>query len=230
MKIAELNKNCGLVAVQLLTGKSDKEIMDAFLKQGWEPNTGVYHEWVEEVFKILGFPFEKVDISTNKQPRDHLRFDRRWGETKVSNVYRDDVRRLTLAEFCRKYDEGDFYVSVNRHALVVQNGIATDPNNAKVSARRRVRMAYRVFGAVGKRPRKFLHPNEDPVVRFYGSMERQVKSAAAKRERDALYYINKKSSQTKTFEVRLSELLKNTAYNKVDAMHDIRRGRLRIVE
>lgn len=235
-KIDHLRSNCTLVAAREVTGKSDEEIIAAFLARGYKWNKGTHASVYINAIRDLGFTVERTVVAKEGE-KDRLKFTGRtnmWG----NEVYRYERAALTVGAFAKKHKRGTFVVSDGGHAFVIRDGIVVDPNLERRGAMRRRKLvdAYKVVDAAPSRKlvETRLKRNADPYVKFAPVRGKLRPAEALARH----FYLKKAFGDGAVREfgkpvipvkVRLSEIVANTPYTRGDAAWDIRRGRL-IVE
>lgn len=235
-KIDSLLRNCTLVAVREVTGKSDEEILRAFLARGYEWNRGTRMDQYEGATNDLGFKTKRVSVwkTENDSPEFSEKYKTvdtgrvsMWGHRIVMTIR----QTLTVGSFGRRYKKGTFVVSDGGHAFVIRDGVVVDTNlESRGQMRRRKLVA--AFEVINPAPsRKLvatrLKRNSDPVVKFSPlGKTKQVRQV----ERDARRVAWELATNEQLPGVRLSQITSRTGYTRYDAAWDVRRGRLIIVK
>lgn len=232
MKIEHFSANCTLVAVREVTGRTDREIIDAFLDAGWKPNQGFYtHKYMNIIRARFGHEIESVETRIPGRSWSSSTYYDSYGNI----CYRSSpTYRMTLAMFVEAFPAGTYMVAVTGHALVVRDGRVIDPNFRKVGMARRVVSAYLIKNpAPSHYARHEIVPlarGEDPLVRFVGVSQRSRGQDSRLRENEALTHFLRENGtswlQDGLKPVRLSTLIEKTRYLRRDAAWDILRGRL----
>lgn len=187
-QIDKFNNNCTLVAVREFSDATEDQILAAFRANDFIANRGMYHhKWIKAA----------TDLGL-----------------RVSKLSYQQINGMTVAAFCKKFNEGDFFVTISGHALNIRDGRVIDTNTGG-KARARVRTAELVHNA------KPAESGERFVMeRFPG----WSKSAAKNRRRDAYHWAAEYSRNNDRRLPTADEVVSNTSYSKADLNWDVKRG------
>jgi hypothetical protein len=146
-EIRGFKKNCGLVALQLASGKSDAEVIAAAVATArayrWKPGRGMYLGHVVEAFAALGVTGREMDSKETDEPLKKGRERPRSSGFGWHNKNRW-WHKVTVSGFAVYYPFGTYVVMVPGHLLVMRDGKMLDPNVPRGTRRRRVIAALQV--------------------------------------------------------------------------------------
>lgn len=150
--ITNKKKNCVLVALQRVSGKTDAEIFNAVRRYGYKDNHGMYEaQWISAA-KDLGLELRRDDECC-------------WGK--------DGLRRPTLGALLKLIGAGTYLIRVHGHLLVVENRRLVDKNyRSRPSLKRRVWRVYEVLNAAKREKGKFVRVIR-PFARKLGTTARK---------------------------------------------------------
>ena len=124
--LAQLGGSCVLVAAQVLTGKPDREVIEAGKAYGWTERHGMELQAIPDYLRGLGLTARRDFIKTE-----------------------DDTRRRSVSwfELCHLLDPPHILIT-RRHALLTYKGHAIDPNREGCLAKgREVFTTFRIEGS-----------------------------------------------------------------------------------
>ena len=218
MKIDALTNNCTLVAVREVTRLPDADILKVFREFGYKDNEGMpTSEWTAAA-KKLGLKLERVNtrkegLSSRRSVAVKNPYYIRDLDDNINHYRTIDPGKFTLADFCREYKRGVYFVVVSGHALVVRNGKVVDHNYTyTLGMRRRVVRAFRVHNPPE------VTEKLSPYIKVVKISAKRPGTKAWDRLWDATEYIRRKGEVTK------NELLLCTSYTLLDFNHDMKKG------
>lgn len=223
--IDQYANNCTLVAVREISGRSDEEIIDGFLKKGWRPGRGAYTYQYYGVLSDLGIEMERVNTVIEGRSAYVMTKATEWedGEYRANSSY-----YMTARQFAEAYPEGVYLVASSGHAFVVRDGVIVDPNLSNKRTRQRIVSAMRIVNPAPSRYTfvKSKEITKDTRVRFEGVTRRRQTSKSFAKEVKAWYVARKTIDGI----VTVGELTKGTGYTMDYAKWDIAKGRLVVVD
>lgn len=229
--VTEIPNSCTLRAIREVTGRSDTEVIDAFLAAGWKPGRGANAFTFINRVLIGSFGHRVTDIRTAS-------FVHTYNGTR--SIY------VTQSQFLASRPTGVYVVMNRDHAWVIRNGRVIDHVAKLTGGRRRIIGAWEVHDAAEsvyadsiatltpyadrdavRRRSMRMARGTDPLVKFVGpsaAARRMPHTMGRRREVEARNFLASRGGVA-----RVSELLSNTSYRRADVQWDLERRWMMIV-
>ena len=149
-EIKNYSGNCGPIAVQLLTGRTDGEVLDVCLANGFKRgmttiaacrSLQMFNKKVTEV-DIRNREREEEERAKNSDARNNATFkmDRYGWRARPTKYFRHSLDKPTVRQFAETHQTGSYLITVSGHFLVVIDGKIIDKNFERHKGGTRLRM------------------------------------------------------------------------------------------
>lgn len=136
------SNNCTMVALAQVSDIPHETIERACYKHGYKPSNGMPNLAVMKAATEVGIQFETIPLPVKYIPG------------------RKQMKRMTVGEVRKKYNDGVYLLFVRGHVLSLVYGDIVDPNFSTYGIKRRVNNLYRVTNSPVKPKPPALHTAE----------------------------------------------------------------------